>query len=329
ARPVMGVVNQRFTFDRYLPADGNRIARQCCLDVLGGSFSVTPVVLYGRPGLGKTHLLHALASRAASAGWSVACLSAEEFTSRFTGAIRERAVHDFHESVRTVRLLLIDDLQDLAGKKATQEEFVHTIDAVSNGGGYVVAASEQHPLELNLPERLSSRLTAGVAAQIEPFIADERRRYIELLAEESGVAMPEWAVDRMAGIEAPSVRVLQGAINAGLALARDGSLDLGRLDAALIQVAVLEASTGVLAERELLERVARHFELCFDDLLGASRKAQVAAARAVVAAVLQERGKSLSQIGGMLSRHRSTINELAVRGRRLLEADAALRARVG
>ncbi|MGH2608700.1 MAG: DnaA ATPase domain-containing protein, partial [Tepidiformaceae bacterium] len=179
AGPLVGNVNRRFTFDRYLEAEGNRLAHQCCLDLLAGDSAIpTPIVLYGRPGMGKTHLLHALATRAAAAGWSVACLSAEEFTSRFTGAIFKRSMEDFHETMRSVQLLLIDDLQELAGKKATQDEFVHTVDAVAHAGGCVVAASEQHPLELDLPERLASRLAGGIAARIMPFIAGERRRYV-------------------------------------------------------------------------------------------------------------------------------------------------------
>jgi chromosomal replication initiation ATPase DnaA len=192
----------------------------------------------------------------------------------------------------------------------------------------VVAASEQHPVELDLPERLASRLAGGIAARILPFIAGERRRYVEMLARESGLALPTWALDRITGIEAPSVRVLQGATQAAIFLARHGPLEPAQLDAQLVRVAAAEASTGAFAERDVLEAVARQFELCFDDLVSQSRKTAATAARAVAAAVLQERGESLSQIGTALGRHRSTIKDLATRGRRIMDDDPALRARL-
>jgi chromosomal replication initiation ATPase DnaA len=183
-------------------------------------------------------------------------------------------------------------------------------------------------MELDLPERLASRLSAGITIGIQPFMAGERRRFVEMLARESDVALPAWAIDRITGIEAPSARVLQGAAQAAIALGRHGLLDLAQLDAQLVRVAAAEAFPGAFAERDLLEAVARHFELCFDDLTSESRKPAVTAARAVAAAILQERGRSLSQIGEVLARHRSTIKGLAERGRLLLDRDGSLRARL-
>ncbi|MEX1103654.1 MAG: helix-turn-helix domain-containing protein, partial [Dehalococcoidia bacterium] len=111
-------------------------------------------------------------------------------------------------------------------------------------------------------------------------------------------------------------------------LARSNALTMAELDLSLVSNAAREASTGVFAERELLENVARHFQLCFDDLTARSRKPAVTAARAVAAAVMQERGKSLAQIGAVLGRNRGTISDIAERGRGLLEADPALRMRL-
>jgi chromosomal replication initiator protein len=329
AGPLVGNVNRWFTFDRHLPAAGNQVARQCCLDLLEGGFlPTTSVVLYGRPGVGKTHLLHALATRASAVGWRVACLSAEEFTTGFTRSLFRKSIEDFHEVVRRVDLLVIDDLQDLAGKVKTQQEFIHTIDSVANTGGLIVGASEEHPRDLDLPERLASRLQGGVAARISEFTAAERRVYVESLARQSNTALPGWAIDRLAGMEARSVRVLQGAVVTALQLARSGVLTMAELDLQLVSTAAREASTSVFAERELLENVARQFQLCFEDLVEHTKKPAATAARAVAAALLQERGKSLAQIGVILERKRGTIGPIAERGRGLLEADPLLRARL-
>ena len=327
---IVGNVNRAYTFDRYVTADGNRLAYESCTSLVQSiDFRISPVVVYGAPGMGKTHLLHALASCAGAEGWSVACLSAEEFTTRYMSALRRNAVEDFQGALRGIRLLIIDDLQYVAGKKGTQDELLHTMDAVINSGGYVVAASELHPLELDLPDRLASRLAAGIVTHVEPFRAAERKLFIEQLARENRVALPSWAVDRIAGCEVPSVRVLQGAVHGAVALQRNNLLDLRRLDAELTRISVGDCSPGALEDRALLDIIARYFEVPFDELAGRSRKLPIGNARAIAVAALKDRGRSLSEIASILgNRDRSTISQLAERGRTLLGDDAKLQGRL-
>lgn len=327
---VVGNVNCSFTFERYLAADGNRLAYESCTSLVEPvDFRISPVVIFGTPGMGKTHLLHALACRAAADGWAVACLSAEEFTNRYMAAVRRKDAEDFQASLRGVRLFILDDLQYISNKPGTQDELVHTIDAVTNGGGYVVLASEVHPLDLGLADRLASRLAAGIITRVEPFQMTDRKLYIERLAREARVSLPTWAIERIAWCEAPSVRVLQGAVHAAVALQRVNALDLRRLDAELTRISVADSSPGVLEDRALLDTVARHFEVTLDELIGRSRKAALTPARAVAVAALQERGRSLSELALILSgRNRSTISGLGDRGRKLLEGDADLQRRL-
>jgi len=210
-KSILGNLNCSFSFEQYVAGEGNRLALDCCMALLDPEqASVSPVVIFGAPGLGKTHLLHAVACRAADAGWPVACLSAEEFTTRYQNAIRANTAGDFKETIRGVRLLAIDDLQYLSGKKGTQDELVHTIDAVTNSGGVVVIASEAHPFDIDLPDRLASRLAAGIVTRVEPFMGAERRGYVDHLARTLRVSLPAWAIERIAGAEVPSVRLLQG-----------------------------------------------------------------------------------------------------------------------
>jgi chromosomal replication initiator protein len=327
---VLGQLNCAYTFEEYQAAEGNRLALQSCLALVEEmDFRISPVVLFGAPGMGKTHLLHALACRAAEQGRAVACLSAEEFANRFLGAMRDRKADEFQAAVRAVDLLVIDDLQQIAGKKATQDELVHTMDAVCNAGGHVVVASEKHPFELDLPERLASRLAAGIVTRVEPFRMAERRAFIERVARRLRASLPGWATDRIAGCEVPSVRVLLGAVNAAVALERNGMLGLGRLDAELGRVALAEAANGMIGERELLERIARHYQVTVDEIAGRTRKGPVAEARAVAVAALQARGRSLSQLGVLFGqRDKSTISGLAERGRAIVAGDEGLRALV-
>jgi chromosomal replication initiator protein len=328
---VLGALNHHYTFDRYLRATGNQVALEACLALVGPEPQpASPVVMFGAPGLGKTHLLHALAARAHSQGWPVACLGAEEFTNRYQAALRSKQVEAFQEAVRSVRLLVVDDLQYLPGRPATIDEFVHTIDAITNAGGVVACASERDPAGLDLPPRLVSRLKAGVLAMMEPLASIDRRAYVNARAREHRLSLPAWAIDRVAACEVPSIRVLQGAVNTALMLQRTGQMDPASLDAHLVRFCgAAAAAPAALDQHGLIEAVAAHFAVTFEELIGRTRRRPVTEARAVAMAALIERGQSLSQVGVLFSnRDRSTVKEASDRGRELLESDPVLRARL-
>ena len=327
---ILGRVNCAYTFERYISGEGNLLAFESCSALLDEDEArISPVVIFGAPGMGKTHLLHALACRAASLGKRVACLHAEEFTTRFMNAVRRSEMEEFQTTLRGVDLLIVDDLQYLTGKKGTLDELVHTIDAVANGGGHVVVASERHPFDLDLPDRLSSRLAAGVVTRVEPFRLQERKLFIEHLARQLRVSLPAWAVERIAGCEVPSTRVLQGAVHAAVALSRGERLDAGRLDAELMRLSAAELAPVGFDDRALLDIIARHFETTFEQLAGRSRVGPVAKARAVAVFALKERGRTLSEIASVLGkRDSSTISQLQERGRDLLAGEVGLRERL-
>lgn len=324
---LIGSLNSQYTFERYLPAEGNRLAFETCSALLDpDEFCFNPIVVYGSPGMGKTHLLHAVAARALASGWSVACLSAEQFTNRYQQALRDHVMPEFQAELRGVRLLIIDDLQYVAGKKGTQDELVHTIDAVLTAGGYVVIGSEVHPLTMGLPDRLSSRISGGMSAPVAPFVAEERRAYIEQVAREARVALPAWAIERIAGCESPSVRLLHGALTTAIGLQRAGRLEMRALDAALVCMTANAASPGALDDRATLALIARHFEVTFEELVGRSRKATVGEARAVAAVALRNRGRSLSEVASLLGgRDKTTVKAICGRGQEILEANPGLR----
>ncbi|MGH2631873.1 MAG: DnaA ATPase domain-containing protein [Tepidiformaceae bacterium] len=330
---VIGNVNSAYTFERYLPAEGNMIALESCRALaVRGENHINPVVIFGAPGMGKTHLLHALASQAANDGRSVVCLSAEEFASRFISACRagNEAVADFQATARSAGLLVIDDLQYLTPRhEGTAKELVFTMDAVTNAGGDVVVASEIPPHEMSLLDRLYSRLRSGITVRVSPFHMAERRAFIERLAREYRVSLPAWAIERIAGCEVPSVRVLQGAVHSAVGLQRLNQLDMRRLDAELTVLSVSATAPGALEDRELLDAIADHFGVKLDDLLGRGRSQQVATARAAATAALRARGRGVPAIARLLDgRDPSTVRELSARGQRLLDEDEPLRRRI-
>ncbi len=310
--PVLGTVDASLTFDAYQPSEGNLLAFHAMRDLAEAvPGAPSPVVIYGPPGLGKTHLLHA----AAGAG---------TFTSRFVGDIRSGRSGEFHDALCGLDLLILDDLQQLAGRRATQEAFAAALDAVMHRGGHVAVASEQHPFDLDLLDRLTSRLVQGIVTRVEPFDDAARRAFIERVARRHRIALPAWAIDRLAACRAPSVRLLLGAVNQAIALQRMGRLDLARLDAAVARIAIAEAA-GAEPTPGLLERIARYFSVEAAEIAGRSRQPRVGEARAVAAALLQEQGMSLAQVGALLGGR--TVSALARKGAALLEAHPQLRER--
>ena len=328
---LVGAVNCGFTVDRYVTSVANKLAKASCFALLSSATQkVSPVVVYGPPGLGKSHLIHALGNEAIQAGKSVACLSSEQFANLFIGAMRSDNIQEFHRTVRSVDLFILDDLQYLTGKKATANELVHTIDVITNAGGSVVIASECSPKELALPERLISRLSAGLVTRIDYLDRDARQRFIAQLTEHAGTDLPGWASDRIAGINGLSVRTLQGAVNTAIHLARNGCLDIASLDAQLTETIMSAALPAERTARDIIDEIALHFSTTFDEIVGRSRHRQATSARAVIAFVLKERGVSQGAIAEMLGkRERTTVRDMLVRGGRLLQEDETLRGRYG
>jgi chromosomal replication initiator protein len=279
--------------------------------------------------MGKSHLLHATAAAASGRGWRVACHSAEEFTTLYMSALRRESMEDFQRAERGVRLLVIDDIQYLTGKRGITDELTHTIDAVANTGGMVLCSSEEHPSVLSLGERLKSRLLAGVAAQVSCLEQDERIAFIEALATDLRSPIPGWAIARLANVQVCTMRTLRGMVCAAVGLQKARLLDEGRLDAEIILVAAAPGGQPRLTDRELLDAVAEQFGVTLDELAGRSRGGGVRDARAIAVAALKRRGRSLSQIGAVVGgRDRSTIAGLAERGKVLLEDFPALSERL-
>ena len=329
---LLGVLNRKFTFDRYLPTMGNRMAIETCVQMVDERHgAVSSLTIYGVPGMGKTHLLHALAAYAHSNGASCACLTAEDFTNRYQRSLRGEsgAVEAFHDRIRSVDILIVDDLQHMAGKPKTIDELVHSIDAVRHAGGATVVASETNPLQLGFPDRLTTRLAEGVVTALDPFDREERRLFVERTARDARAGLPTWCVDRLAAAAMPSVRFIMGMTNAAIALHRRDELTEAALDAELMHFALSQPVTA-LSEEEVIDRVVRHFEASFEEIRGRSRQGRVAQARAVLTVALQERGESFAAIGRRFDgRDRATVRELHARGLRLIADRPELRAVAG
>lgn len=328
---VIGRVNCDYTFDGYVRADGNRFALQASQDLAcGRETRFNPVVLFGSPGMGKSHLLHAMACEAERRGSTVVLLTAEEFVNRYMDAWRSKRLPEFHAEMRAADFVFIDDLQQITGKEGAQNELVELFESVMNAGGAIAIASEKDPNQLALVERLQSRLQMGITCEVRPFARDERREFIERHARRHRVSLPTWAIDRIAASGATSVRVLMGAVNGAIALERNQALDVAGLDEQLARIVLADARNASTGEQELLARIARHFAVELGDLLGRAGGTAEKDARAVAVAALQKRGRTLPQISAEFDgRDKGTLSVLGKKGREMLKADEMLRGLVG
>ncbi len=280
----------RYTFDSFVVGKPNELAHAAARRVAeGGPVTFNPLFLYGGTGLGKTHLMHAIAweVRLNNPGARVLYLSAEQFMYKFVSALRFKAMHDFKEMFRSVDMLMVDDVQFISGKDSTQEEFFHTFNALIDQQKQIVISADRAPGEIDgLEERIKSRLHWGLVVDLHP--ADYELRLGILQAKSDayrelhpGVTVGPGVLEFLAHRISSNVRVLEGALTRLFAFAslvgREINLDMTQECLADI----LRVSERKVTIDEIIRKVADHYNLRMSDLLSARRARQVARPRQV------------------------------------------------
>jgi chromosomal replication initiator protein len=212
-----GGLNPRYTFDQFVIGDGNRLAHAAALSVAEmPAQAYNPLFIHGRPGLGKTHLLHAIGNyvQAYGGGLTVRYATVEEFTSGFVRAVRTGDTSAFRERFRDVDVLLVDDVQFLAEKLKTEEEFFHTFNALYDSGSQLVVTSDRRPRDIEkLAQRLRERFEHGLIAELEPPDLDARMAILRKRARLDELhGVPEETLFEVARHVTASVRTLEGAL---------------------------------------------------------------------------------------------------------------------
>ena len=274
--------NPRYSFDQFVIGDGNRLAHAAALTVaeLPGQ-AYNPLFLHAPPGLGKTHLLHAIANYvlAFGAGATVKYTTVESFTSHFISALTSRSIDDFKRTYRTADVLLIDDIQFLASKAKTEEEFFHTFNSLYQSGRQLVITCDRLPRDLvTIEERLRERFEAGLVADINPPDLVTRLAILRKRAALDGIVLGDPAVlELIARRITTNIRMLEGALIRVVAFhsLTGRAIDLELTDEVLDSL--LPASSHAPPSLVDIQRVvARHFDVSVDQLLSASRAAAVA-----------------------------------------------------
>ncbi|QYK51305.1 MAG: chromosomal replication initiator protein DnaA [Anaerolineales bacterium] len=330
AEPQFGI-NSRYTFENFVVGSGNRLAHAASMSVAENpGKSYNPLFLYGRVGLGKTHLLRAIGYAAQQRGLRVLYVSSEEFTNDLISAIRSQTTPAFRDKYRSADVLLIDDIQFIAGKESTQEEFFHTFNTLHGQNKQIVVTSDRSPKGfLTLEERLRSRFEWGLLADIQPPDYETRLAILRSNAEKLGRPVPAEVLEVIAERMQSNIRELEGALNRIVAYAflRDVPLTADLVDGALADMLPEPQS---LSPENIVEAVAKTFNQPVDKLLSRDRSAPVALARQVAMYLLREEARlSLPMIGEVLGgRDHTTVMHGYEKISDLIETDERLRRQV-
>lgn len=300
-------LDPRFTFDTFVVGKPNELAHAAARRVAeGGPVTFNPLFLYGGVGLGKTHLMHAIAHDLSSRhpDLRVLYLSAEQFMYRFVQALREREVMNFKELFRSVDVLMVDDVQFIAGKDSTQEEFFHTFNALVDQNKQIVISADRAPGEIkDLEERIKSRLQCGLVVDLHPTDYELRLGILQQKAEAGralnrDVKIAPGVLEFLAHRITTNVRVLEGALTRLFAFAslvgREINLDVTQDCLADI----LRASDRKVTIEEIQRKVAEHYNIRLSDLIGPKRVRTLARPRQVAMYLAKHlTPRSLPEIG--------------------------------
>jgi len=295
-------LNPRYVFETFVVGSGNRLAHAACLAVAEKpARAYNPLFLYGGVGLGKTHLLHAIGNACHQRGLNVLYVSSEEFTNDMINAIRTHTNQAFREKYRSADVLLVDDIQFIAGKESTQEEFFHTFNTLHGQDKQIIVSSDRPPKSLNtLDERLRSRFEWGLTADIQPPDLETRLAILRSKAERTGRNISDDILEAIARRVQSNIRELEGALNRILAFA---DLSGSSLTPNLVEVALADLlpQRHTIAPERIIELVAKEWQTSVESLIGRDRSQKIAQPRQVAMYLMRkETDASLPQIGEVL-----------------------------
>jgi len=305
-------LNPKYTFDNFVIGPSNRFAHAAALAVAESpAKAYNPLFVYGGSGLGKTHLLHAISHYAEGLfpNIKVCYVSSEEFTNDYINALALGQMQNFNRRYREVDLLLIDDIQFLGGKDATQDTFFHTFNTLHEHGKQVVITSDVPPKQLvGFEERMRSRFGWGLITDIQVPDLETRIAILRKKVTAENLGISDDVLEYIATKVATNIRELEGTLIRVTAFA---SLNRVPIDLPLVQTILKDLITleeGDISPTDIIEHVARYFELSLDELYGNSRAAAIAQARQIAMYLCRElTSLSLPKIGQLIGRDHTTV----------------------
>ncbi len=311
--PAQTPDRNEFVFDRFVVGASNKFAHAASLAVAESPGRLyNPLFLYGGSGLGKTHLLYAILNHVSKEHPNYSCLyiSAEQFTHELVAAIRTGKNHEFHEKYRRANLLLVDDIQFIAGKDFSQEEFFHTFNTLYESGHQLVMTADRPPKELNrIEDRLLSRFGWGLVTDLQPPDFETRMAIVKVKAFRLGLHMPNEVAEYIASSVTGNVRLLEGSVKKLMAY-RDllhGDIQLEAAKRALNDL--IRENPGVAPTPKLIiGEVCDFMGFTREEILGSNRRAELVEARQVAMYLCRRMTDlSLSDLGKSFNRDHTTV----------------------
>lgn len=330
-----GMLNPKYTFDRFIVGSSNRLAHAASSAVAEHpAQAYNPLFLYGGVGLGKTHLLHAIGNYALDRDPEINVLyvSSEKFTNDLINAIRRQQTEEFRLRYRNIDILLIDDIQFIAGKDATQEEFFHTFNTLHSAAKQIVISSDRPPKAIvTLEERLRSRFEWGLIVDVQSPDLETRTAILRAKGEQMGVAIPADVIDFLAHKVQSNIRELEGSLNRVAAFAELNRVPITvELAAAALAELFENTRRKHVTPETIVQEIANYYGVDLKVLQGRGRSRNIVVPRQVAMYLLREETElSLMDIGGLLGgRDHTTVMYGCEKMSEEINADARLRADV-
>jgi chromosomal replication initiator protein len=305
-------LNPRYTFDAFIVGNSNRLAHAASLAVAEApGESYNPLFLYGGVGLGKTHLLHAIGHQGVQTGLAVLYVSSEQFTNEIVNAIRYRTTEEFRAKYRSVDILLVDDIQFIAGKESTEEEFFHTFNSLYELSKQIVICSDRPPKAIvSLEERLRSRFEWGLIADIQPPDLETRMAILRVKADLLHYHVPDEIIAYVAGRVQTNIRELEGCLNRLMAYQQLHHIELTmEVARAAMSSLVEDVHEPRLNSRQIAEVVAEFYHISLESMCSKQRDKHIVMPRQIAMYLIrQETQVSLLEIGQLFGgRDHSTV----------------------
>jgi chromosomal replication initiator protein len=328
-------LNPNYMFESFVVGPANRLAHAAAMAVADNpAQAFNPLFIYGGVGLGKTHLMHAVGHRAIGLrpDTHVIYVSSEKFTNDLIKSIMSQKTDEFRERYRSADILMIDDVQFIAGKEATQEEFFHTFNDLYQSGRQIIVSSDKPPKAIpTLEDRLRSRFEGGLIVDVQAPDFETRTAILSRKGQSLGIHVPSDVLEYVARKVQSNIRELEGALNKIIAMAQlYGTPIRMEIAAQALNDAALEARRAQITPDRVLGEVTRHFKVSLTELRGRGRSKEIVLPRQVAMCILREEtGSSLVEIGALLGgRDHSTVMHGIDKIEKQIESDAALRNQV-
>ncbi len=305
--------NPKYTFDSFVSGNCNRLAHASAIAIAENpGKSYNPLFIYGGPGLGKTHLLHAIGHMASARHFRALYVSGEQFTNEFIQSIQLRKTEEFRHKYRQVDILLIDDIHFITGKEQTQECFFHTFNELHDHNRQIAVTSDRSPKSMpQLEERLCSRFQWGLTVDIHPPSLETRMAILQSKAEQAGQTLTTDVLDFIAQNIRQNVRELEGSLNRVVAYAKLlKAMVTPELAAKALESVATQPQGNATTPSRIIDAVAEDFQLPAADLIGRKRDKGTALARQIAMYLIKEEtDSSLAKIGHELdNRNPATVS---------------------